>query len=724
MGGVATSYADTFVKQDSGGESRLDLMVEGIHCTNCIRTIEGGISKLPGVTQARVNFSTRRLHVAWADGDTTPTLIDQTLKDLGFEARPIDTDFDLSPDERESRRLLLALAVAGFAAANVMLLSVAVWAGVEMMPATRDLLHWVSAIIALPAVVFSGRVFFVSAWKALRGGRLNMDVPISLAVILASLLSIFEVRAGGDHTYFDAAVMLLFFLLIGRYLDFQMRHRARSAANELLSLQRMAAQVIGLDGSISHIPSSDVRAGDRLLVAQGERVPVDGNLETEAAEFDLSLLTGETTPARVGAGERVFGATINLSSPIIVRASASSEHSTLSEIIRMMETAEQSRARYVRLADRAASIYAPAVHILAASTFLGWWLFTGVGWVFAATNAIAVLIITCPCALGLAVPVVQVVAAGRLFRHGIFAKSADGLERLAEIDYVVFDKTGTLTKGVPKLARDGVSKDVLARAATLARSSSHPLSKALADAAGPGPAADGVIEVPGNGLEARTPRGVMRLGNAKWCGGKTSDQPGLELCYQDQEGRCTRFAFEDELRRDAALVVEDLARMGFPVELLSGDREVAVAAVARKVGISVYQSSCKPGDKIARLEALKAQGHKVLMVGDGLNDAPSLAAAHASLSPSTAADISQAAADFVFQGEGLSAVPYSIRTATMARRLVLQNFSLALAYNVIAIPLAVAGFVTPLIAALAMSGSSIVVTLNALRLNLARWRAS
>ncbi len=718
MAGIAASATDTFVKHDKQGSARLDLLVDGIHCANCIRNIESGVGGLPGVENARVNFSTKRLHVAWDDNQLSSSDITRKLHDLGYEARPIDTALELTPDERESRRLLLALAVAGFATANVMLLSVGVWAGGEMGPDTRNLLHAISGVIALPVVAFSGRIFFYSAWRALRSGQLNMDVPISLAVILACVLSVFEARAGGAHAYFDAAVMLLFFLLIGRFLDFQMRRRARSAASELVALQRVAATVIGADGNLNHIPSSEVKCGDLLHVAQGERVPVDGMLTNEAAEFDMSLLTGETVPARVAAGERVFGGTINLSSAVAVRADTDSQSSTLAEIIRLMETAEQSRARYVRLADQAARIYAPAVHILAAVTFLGWWLLTSMGWEYAATNAIAVLIVTCPCALGLAVPVVQVVAAGRLFRHGIFGKSADGLERLAEIDYVVFDKTGTLTHGAPELVRETVDEALLARAATLARNSTHPLSKALARAAGPGSALDAVKEVPGEGLEARTDRGRMRLGNAQWCGGDAGAHSGLELWFENDDGRRARFTFHDNLRPDAASAVADLKQMGFGVELLSGDRPAAVAAAAKDAGIETYQAALKPADKIVRLAELKSQGRKVLMVGDGLNDAPSLAAAYASLSPASAADISQAAADFVFQGEGLDAVPYAVRVARSARGLVLQNFGLAFGYNVIAVPLAVFGFVTPLIAALAMSGSSIVVTLNALRLNL------
>ncbi len=723
MGGVSVESGDgaaAFVTKDGEGLSHIDLIVKGIHCPKCISDIEGSLHAKDGVRNARVNFSTSRLHVAWDASRIGSTDIVKTITDLGFGATPIDAAGERTPDQEEARRLLIALAVAGFATANIMLLSISVWAGFEMGEATRSLLHWISGLIALPAVAFSGRPFFFSAWRSLRASRVNMDVPISLAVILACVLSVFEARAGGVHTYFDAAVMLLFFLLIGRYLDLRMRVRARSAANDLMALQKMAAQVIAPDGRTSTVPAAAVHPGDLMLVAQGERVPVDGVVESGRTELDVSLLTGETVPAAAEQGTAVFAGAINLGAPIRVRAEKTRETSLLAEIARLMEIAEQGRARFVRLADKAASVYVPVVHTLAAATFMGWWLLGTGGWIPAATNAIAVLIITCPCALGLAVPVVQVVATGYLFRRGVLTKSSDGLERLAEVDAVVLDKTGTLTRGHPELiTRDGVAEDDLALAATLARASRHPLSRALVRAAGDGPAAKDVTETPGFGLAWASPEGEVRLGSRAWCGiEEGAGGTGPELWLRHGDGRTVHFAFEDALRTDAAETVSTLRDMGLTVTLLSGDRPEAVRAAAKAAGIEDFTASCLPTDKIARLEALEKQGRKVLMVGDGLNDAPSLAAAHASISPSSAADISQTAADFVFQGKRLGAVVTALLAARGARRLVLQNFGIAALYNTIAVPLAVAGLVTPLIAAVAMSASSIVVSLNALRLNL------
>jgi len=399
----------------------------------------------------------------------------------------------------------------------------------------------------------------------------------------------------------------------------------------------------------------------------------------------------------------------------------------LAEIVALMEAAEQGRARYVRLADRFARLYAPVVHILAAATFLGWlgleWFgFTGVTWDVALMNAVAVLIITCPCALGLAVPVVQVVASGRLLKGGVLLKSPDGLERLAEADMAVFDKTGTLTMGRPMLTnRAEISPADLRLAASLARASRHPLSRALVDAAGIGPAARNVEETPGSGLGATIDGQTVRLGSAAWCGVDASSpaHAGSMLWLTRGGAAPVCFHFEDELRLDARDVINTLRSRGLEVAMLSGDRVEAVAPVAAALGIDDWRGACRPADKVKRLEAWAAEGRTVLMVGDGLNDGPALAAAFVSASPSTAADVSQTAADFVFQGDGLTSLLDAFDIARVSQRLVLQNFGLALAYNVVAVPLAVVGMVTPLIAAIAMSSSSLIVTLNSMRLKLA-----
>jgi Cu2+-exporting ATPase len=720
-----------YVRARRDGTSELNLVVENLHCPSCIPRIEGALQGRPGVVEARVNLSTRRLHLSWRGDAAEAVRLLEPVTRQGFRLAPFDPGIAVAPYEGQRRALLRAVAVAGFAAGNVMLLSVSVWSGLvsDMGPATRSLLHWVSALIALPAVAYAGRPFFASAVAALRGGRLNMDVPISLAVVLTTAMSLFETVRGGPLVYFDAAVMLLFFLLIGRYLDLGVRGQVRSAAENLLALRARAATLIESDGRRRAVAVAELRTGARVAVAAGERIPVDGRILVGRSEIDTSLVTGESLPSPAGPGSEVFAGTVNLGAPLEVEVAAAGDGTLLAEIVRLMEAAEQGRARYVRLADRAARIYAPTVHVLAGGTFLGWLLLGDATWQSALMTAVAVLIITCPCALGLAVPAVQVTAVARLLRRGVLMKSADGLERLARIDAVAFDKTGTLTHGRPTLINRGdIDPADVDLAAALACASRHPLARAVCRAAGPVMAAavEGVREEPGMGLAAIVGGRAVRLGNRVWCGVAEAAAPtatDMELWLAVAGRAPVRFAFRDTPRADAGALIAWLRGQGVPVILLSGDRPAAVRELAEALGIADWHAECRPADKIAHLQRLAAAGHKVLMVGDGLNDAPALAAAFVSASPAEAADISQTAADVILQGETLAPLAEAIRVARAARRLVLQNFALSFGYNAVAIPLAVAGLVTPLIAAAVMSTSSIAVTLNALRLTLMARRA-
>ncbi len=704
----------------------MTLTVGNVHCAGCIARIERTLRAEAGVTGARVNLGTRRLSLEWRAGETDPRKLMGIVAALGYPVAPFEAESADSPAHVAEKELLRSLAVAGFAAGNVMLLSVAVWAGAfsDMEAATRDLFHWLSALIALPAVVYAGQPFYAGAWRALRAGAMSMDVPISVGVILASAMSLFETVRGGEHAYFDAAVTLLFFLLVGRYLDLRARAQARSTAENLLALGKTAAMVLEADGSRRSVPAADLFPGMRVLVMPGDRVPADGVLEDGTTEVDTSLVTGETLPVKVTVGDRLFAGTLNLTTPARVTVTAAGKDTLLAEIVRLMETAEQGRARYVRLADRVSRLYAPMVHILAVLAFAGWVLVGGLAWQEALLIAVAVLIITCPCALGLAVPVTQVVASGLLLRRGIVVKSSDGLERLAGVDTIVFDKTGTLTLGRPELAANDVPEEDLKLAVSLACLSRHPLSRALTRAAGrlSVPAAHDVREVPGYGLEGRVGGGILRLGNRDWCGvageRAVDGGEGPELWFSRMGCPPRRFVFVDPPRPDAAATVERLKSAGYRIELLSGDRAPTVARVAASVGIDEWRAACLPADKVARLTELARDGRKVAMVGDGLNDAPALAAGFVSLSPASAADISQTAADLIFQGDGLAPVATAFATARATGRVVRQNLTLAILYNLLAVPIAMAGLATPLVAAVAMSSSSLLVTVNALLLRL------
>ena len=704
------------------GVRQTDLSVPTMHCGACIRTIEKALGGLAGVESARVNLSTRRVTVRWRSESAPPPFL-ETLKQAGFEAHL----FDIESDRKDAAlsELMRALAVAGFAASNIMLLSVSIWSGAEAE--TRDLFHWLSAIIALPALAYSGRIFFRSAWQALKHWRTNMDVPISLGVLLAFGMSLYETVHHGPHAYFDAAISLLFFLLIGRTLDHVMRERARLAVKGLARLAARGALVVQADDTQVYLPVSDIQIGATLMLPAGERVPVDATVIKGVSELDLSLVSGEHTPLPAVIGSVLRAGTLNLTGPLTIVATATAENSFLGEMLRMMEAAEQGRSTYRRISDRAASLYAPAVHLTALLTFVGW--LTATGDVHrAVTIAIAVLIITCPCALGLAVPMVQVVAARRLFESGIMVKDGGALERLAEIDTVMFDKTGTLTSGVPRLVGSGgIDPGLIAIAAGLACHSRHPYSQALVAAVGHSSSPvefDEISEHPGYGLQAHAGAIAYRLGRPEWA---LADSANSERISGDESvvlarngSRLADFRFEDRLRVDAATAVAELKDAGLPVEIVSGDRETSVGLIAAELGVD-YFAAVLPGGKAAHIAALETSGRKVLMVGDGLNDAPALAAAHASMAPASAADVGRNAADLVFLRESLSAVPMAISIARNASRLVRQNFAIAVAYNVVAVPFAVFGFVTPLIAAVAMSGSSIVVVANALRLK-GGWR--
>lgn len=682
--------------------------VPGMRCAGCIGKIERGLSEVPGVEAARVNFSAKRVAVRHDAGLTEDALLEH-LRGLGFEAQRA-ADNPLAREDKETRQLLRALAVAGFGMMNIMLLSVSVWSGADGL--TRDLFHWLSALIGIPVIVYAGRPFFSSALMALRHGRTNMDVPISIGVTLATALSLYETVVGGHHAYFDGAVMLLFFLLAGRALDATMRARARSGIAALLGRMGRGAQVIDEAGAAHWVEAGALRPGMVMLVAAGEALAADGEILEGRTTVDASMLTGESEPRAAGPGDTIHAGMINLGNPVRLRVTAAAADTLIADIARLMDEAGQSRSKYVRIADRASRLYAPAVHSLALLSFCGWML-AGAGWHQSLTIAVAVLIITCPCALGLAVPAAQVVAISALMKQGLLVKDGSALERLAEADTVLFDKTGTLTLGEPRPSSlDGLDAAARAVALALSQASRHPLSRGLAAAlvaAGVEPAQlDGISETPGQGM------------TATWQGEPVAlirpEEEGAGLAVDLLTGGARhRITFADPLRPDIAATLTALGREGLGARILSGDRAATVDAVGRALGLPA-QGGLAPADKLAVLEDLRGTGTRALMVGDGLNDGPALAGAHVSIAPSSASDVSQQAADAVFTGERLMPVALAVRVARRTMAVVRQNFTLAIGYNLLAVPLAIFGYVTPLIAALAMSTSSLIVVGNSLRL--------
>lgn len=704
-----------FMRDGEDGLPSIDLLVKGARCAACLSKIEREVTAMPSVSSARLNLTTGKLSVAFERGRDDAGAVLERLDGLGYPATPFDPAKAIAAHDAEGRRLSMALGVAAFGAGNAMMFSVPIWAGLfgqELGPATRTLMQWMSAVIAAPCAIYAGMPFFASAWRSLRKRRANMDVPISIGVILTLLISFVETLLGGADTYFDAAISLLFLLLIGRWLDHRLRADARSAASDLLAMQAPAAVVVSESGVEHRTPLDDIRAGDLLLVRPGERIPVDGVVEGGVSELDNALLTGETAPVRIGANDICRAGALNLTGALRLRATARSEDSAVAAIARLVEAGAQSRSLYVRLADKAAALYVPVVHSAAAITFLGGWAL-GLGPREALLRAVAVLIITCPCALGLAVPAVQITASARLFRRGVLVKSGAALERLAEVDHVVFDKTGVLTEGRPRLLAPIPA--AIALAAPLARASAHPLARALSAQAGVSSLAEDVIETPGQGVEGWIAGRRARLGRAGFVGVPGAAPSETELWFGFDGDTKIRFAFADAIRPDAAETIAALRQRGLTVEILSGDLAAPVAKVAAALGVETWRAGLTPAEKSEAIAARGRDGRRVLMVGDGLNDAPALANAHAAMAPGSALDASQNAADLVFSGEGLGAVVAAFDVSRSARRRALENFAFAALYNLIAAPAAMFGFINPFVAALAMSGSSLAVTLNALR---------
>ncbi|MGG5809199.1 heavy metal translocating P-type ATPase [Falsiroseomonas sp. CW058] len=694
-----------------GGTQTLELIVSGLTCGACVWLVEQALAAEPDVVKARASLSTRRLSIAWRGEASRGRDLAALVARLGFRVAPWSPACLRATEDAEGRALVRALGIAAFGSMNVMLVSVAVWVGGDMDASTRHLMHWLAALIGLPTVLVAGMPFYRSAWEAIRAGRVNMDLAVSIGVIATTLMSVSETMRNGDYTWFDGATALLALLLAGRVLDRAMRRKARQAVAELLALQEGSVALRLPDGTTRQVPAESVRAGDLVMVSAGERLGLDG-VAAEPVLLDTSATTGESLPREMARGEPLPAGAVNMGQPFVLTVTAAARDGSLAQLARLLERAEQGRGRFVSVADRAARLYVPVVHAVAAATFLGWWLGVGVSWQAALVPAVAALIVTCPCGLAIAVPAVQVAAVGALFRRGVLVASPTALERLATADHAVLDKTGTISEGRPELlADDAVDPAVLRDAAGMARASRHPLAQALVRACPDAPALDGVREVPGRGLV----RGSRRLGSPAFCGVPDREHSGMTLIHCVAGEEPVTFRFADRLRGDAGEAVAQLHALGLGTELLSGDGPGAVEAAAAATGIGPWQAHATPADKAHRIETLREAGARPLMVGDGINDTAALALAHVSVSPANGTDVAQAASDIVLRGEGLSALPAAIRVARRAQRLALQNIAFSLAYNVVAVPMAVLGFVTPLIASVVMASSSIIVILNALR---------
>lgn len=714
----------SFVESKSDGSHSINLLVEGMHCGSCVWLIENTLKKQDGVLNARVNLSTKRLVLEWKGAPEKILELVTLITNLGYKLIPFEIDAAEIEGQQIETDLLLRMGVAGFAIVAMMMTLWGVWTGLadgSLGKYATFLFNLIATSIALPASLYSGIPFFKSGLNAIKHRRSNMDVAISIAVIVTLIISVYQTFSGSDYVYYDAAVSLIFFLLIGRFLDIKARNKARSFAHNLILSQPKSA-TIERDGKLILIPIAKLATDDIVVVNAGEKIPCDGVIYIGESEIDNSIITGESMPVIVTEGSNVFAGALNLGQTLKIKATTLAQNSTLTEMLKLIEAAEQGRAHYVQLADRVSSLYTPLVLSLSTFTAIAWIIFGSIPLSTALLYGVSVLIITCPCALGLAVPVVQIIATSKLMSQGIMVKNSQALERLAAIDKVYFDKTGTLTVGQPTWNNmEEFTKTEQEVIQSLASYSSHVLCKAIRTSS-PLEFDATPTETKSQGM-AGTIEGIeYKLGSAAFCGADTVNDNQIEMWFKYQpkkkgsEEMLKRLTFGDEIRDGAGDTIQYFRGLHFPTEIISGDRQSAVASVAKALEIEHYHGFLNPKQKADMLRHEKELNHKCLMVGDGLNDSIALKEAHVSISPASALEISQNYADIIFQSRALTSVVSAHKVAVFADKLVKQNFALALVYNLLTVPIACAGYATPVIAAIAMSTSSILVVLNSLRL--------
>lgn len=717
------------------------LFLDGLRCSGCVNRVERRLRELAGIERASVNYTSHRALVEYDAARTEPAAFVAAVEELGYSAVPYDpAALDHGPT-REARRALARVLVAAFLAGNVMLLSLALYIGASqgLDAETRRLLRWVTLMLSVPAVTWCALPFWRGALGGLRKLEITMDVPIVLGMAIAFGVGVAGTLAEADHLYMDSAAMIVFLILLGRTLESRARARASAAVERLTALTPATALRCTAEG-VEEVPVSDLRIGDVVVVPPGQRVPVDGRIVDGESELDEALLTGEARPVPRGVGDAVTGGTDNTLSELRVEVSAAADAGTLAQLARLLERAQLDRPRVQHLADRVARVFAPAVVSLAAVTAAAW-TFAGAGGLEAWLAAAAVLIVACPCALGLATPAALTAAVGRAASLGILVKGGDALERCAAVDCIVLDKTGTVTLG--RLAVDevvpasGVSREeVLLQAAKAEGEATHPVAAALRRAAEPLAAAPPEAldrrTFPGRGVEADG--GRLRVGSRAFLAERDTPVPaeleeagaklaerGLSIAYVALAGRTLGVVgLTDPPRDDARSAVMRLEELGLDVRLLSGDQPRAVALAAQRAGIGHFESGVTPTEKVERIGRLRDAGARILMVGDGLNDAAGLAAADVGAAMAHGSDATLDAADVVIRASRLGAVSDTVGLARATLRRIRENLGFALAYNALAIPLAMSGTLRPLHAAIAMSLSSLLVTANAARL--LRWK--
>jgi Cu2+-exporting ATPase len=718
----------SFVQADDAEHKTASLILEGITCAACIWLNERHVNALPGVIDFSVNYSTHRARVSWDDSQLHLSDILKAITAIGYVAHPFDPGRQEAVQKKEKSAALRRLAVAGLGAMQVMMLAIAMYAGdySGMDSDMRSFMRWVSLILTLPVVLYSAAGFFTTAWRDLRRRHLSMEVPVSLAIGGAFAASVWSTVFGGAEVYFDSVCMFAFFLLTSRYLEMGARHRAGEAAEELVKLLPATATRL-TDAGEQVVAVSELAPGDRVMVRPGETIPADGRVSEGRSSVDESLLTGESLPRPREPGDALVGGSVNVESPLVLIVEKVGEETLVSAIVRLLDRAQTEKPRIAQLADHVAGWFV-GVLLIVATLVAVYWAVQAPEHAFAIT--LSVLVVTCPCALSLATPTAVTAASGALTRMGLLTTRGHALETLAQVSHVLFDKTGTLTRGILQLsdvrllaANRAGRERCLAIAAALESGSEHPVAKALSVHADSVPRVEGLTALPGEGMQGEVDGRRYRIGNPAYVAslsGAAHREPETSaatlVLLGDEDGILARFELRDELRADAVPAIDELRALGLEIEILSGDAVGAVHRVAGQLGIDLARSGMRPDDKLARVRELQAAGHLVAMIGDGVNDAPVLAGASVSIAMGQGAQLAHASADMVVLSERLTVLADGVRKARATRRIIKQNLTWAILYNISAVPLAAAGLVAPWMAAIGMSFSSLVVVFNALRL--------